>query len=120
MSKISDTIKNQRAVYTLEINLGRSRDDGLPKKATGAILICYSTGISEDEAVREAVATLRRLNMAPLDVVGYGSIQDRLVDGHEIDDEENNLMARALDENSVIVAHVMPLYGNDIEAGKIN
>jgi hypothetical protein len=29
-------------------------------------------------------------------------------------------MARALDENSVIVAHVMPLYGNDIEAGKIN
>ena len=92
MSKNSDTIKNQRAVYTLEINLGRSRDDGLPKKATGAILICYSTGISEDEAVREAVATLRRLNMAPLNVVGYGSIQDRLEDGHEIDDEENNLI----------------------------
>ena len=44
MSKISDTIKNQRAVYTLEINLGRSRDDGLPKKATGAILICYLSG----------------------------------------------------------------------------
>ena len=116
MSKNPVTIKNQRAVYTLEINLGRSRDDGLPKKATGAILICYSTGISEDEAVREAVATLRRLNMAPLNVVGYGSIQDRLEDGHEIDDEENNLMARALDENSVIVAHVMPLFGNDIEA----
>ena len=57
MSKNLDTTKNQRAVYTLEINLGRSRDDGLPKKATGAILICYSTGITEDEAVREAVAT---------------------------------------------------------------
>ena len=120
MSKNLDTIKNQRAVYTLEINLVRSRDDGLPKKATGAILICYSTGITEDEAVSEAVATLRRLNMAPLNVVGYGSIQDRLEDGHEIDGEENNLMARALDENAVIVAYVMPLYGNDIEVGKIN
>jgi hypothetical protein len=29
-------------------------------------------------------------------------------------------MALAIDENSVIVAHVMPLYGNDIEADKIN
>jgi hypothetical protein len=120
MSKNLDTIKNKRAVYTLEINLGRSRDDGLPKKATGATLICYSTGITEDEAVREAVATLRCLNMAPLNVVGYGSIQDRLEGGHEIDDEENNLMTLAIDENSVIVAHVMPLYGNDIEADKIN
>lgn len=32
MSKNPDTIKNQRAVYTLEINLGRSRDDGLQKR----------------------------------------------------------------------------------------
>ena len=120
MKKNFDDNKKQRAIYTLEVNLGRSKDDGLPKKATGATLICYSTGVDEDEAVREAVATLRRSNMAPLNVVGYGSIQERLSNGHEIDPGEKQLMERALLENSVIVSDVMPLFGNDIEADKVN
>ena len=96
MKKNFENNKNHRAIYTLEVNLGRSKEDGLPKKATGATLICYSTGVDEDEAVREAVATLRHSNMAPLNVVGYGSIQERLSNGHEIDPEEKQLMERAV------------------------
>ena len=120
MKKNFEDNKNHRAIYTLEVNLGRSKEDGLPKKATGATLICYSTGVDEDEAVREAVATLRQYNMAPLNVVGYGSIQERLSNGHEIDPEEKQLMERAVHENSVIVADVMPIFGNDTEADKVN
>ena len=120
MKKNFENNKNHRAIYTLEVNLGRSKEDGLPKKATGATLICYSAGVDEQEAVREAVATLRRSNMAPLKVVGYGSIQERLSNGHEIDPEEKQLMERAVHENSVIVADVMPIFGNDTEADKVN
>ena len=120
MKKNFENSKNHRAIYTLEVNLGRSKEDGLPKKATGATLICYSTGVDEQEAVREAVATLRHSNMAPLNVVGYGSIQERLSNGHEIDPEEKQLMERAVRENSVIVADVMPIFGNDTEADKVN
>ena len=120
MKKNFGNNKNHRAIYTLEVNLGRSKDDGLPKKATGATLICYSTGVDEQEAVREAVATLRHSNMAPLNVIGYGSIQERLSNGHEIDPEEKQLMERAVHENSVIVADVMPIFGIDTEADKVN
>ena len=120
MKKNFENNKNHRAIYTLEVNLGRSKEDGLPKKATGASLICYSTGVDEEEAVREAVATLRHSNLAPLNVVGYGSIQERLSNGHEIDPEEKQLMERAVHENSVIVADVMPIFGNDTEADKVN
>ena len=120
MKKNFENNKNHRAIYTLEVNLGRSKEDGLPKKATGATLICYSTGVDEQEAVREAVATLRQYKMAPLNVVGYGSIQERLSNGHEIDPEEKQLMERAVHENSVIVADVMPIFGNDTEADKVN
>ena len=120
MKKNFENNKNHRAIYTLEVNLGRSKEDGLPKKATGATLICYSTGVDEQEAVREAVATLRHSNMAPLNVVGYGTIQERLSNGHQIDPEEKQLMERAVHENSVIVADVMPIFGNDTEADKVN
>ena len=53
--------------------------------------------------------------MSPLNVVGYGSIEERLKNGHEIDLEENKIMLRALNENCVIVADVMPLFGNETE-----
>ncbi len=120
MKKNFDSNKNHRAIYTLEVNLGRSKDDGLPKKATGATLVCYSTGVNEEEAVREAVATLRRSNMSPLDVVGYGSIQERISNGDEINPEEKQLMERALYENSLIVTDVMPIFENDIDTDKVN
>ena len=120
MKKIIDNNKKQRAIFTLEVTLGRSKNDGLPRNSIGAKLICYSTGIDEEEAVREAVATLRRSNMSPLNVVGYGSIEERLKNGHEIDLEENKIMLRASNENSVIVADVMPLFGNETEEDIVN
>ena len=115
MKKIIDKNRKQRAIFTLEVSLGRSKNDGLPRNSIGATLICYSTGIDEAEAGREAVATLKRSNMSPLNVVGYGSIEERLKNGHEIDLEENKIMLRALNENSVIVADVLTVFGHETD-----
>lgn len=97
-------------VYTLLVELGRKSGDGLPDDATGAALMCYASGKDEAEAVRETVAILKQADMAPLDVTGYGSLEERLEEGHEIDDEERALMQRALDENSVIIAQMQPYF----------
>ena len=97
-------------VYTLLVEVGRKAGDGLPDGSTGAALMCYASGVSEDEAVRETVAILKQADLAPLDVTGYGTLKDRLAEGHDIDDEEQALMQRALDENSVIVAQMTPFY----------
>ncbi len=97
-------------VYTLLVEVGRSKDDGLPEGATGAALICSSAGRDEAEAVRETVAILKQADLSPLDVTGYGSLEERLAEGHEIDDEERALMNRALDENSVIIAQMQPFF----------
>ena len=41
---------------------------------------------------------------------GYGTLEEREAEGHDISDEERALMQRALDENAVIVAQVTPFY----------
>lgn len=97
-------------VYTLLIQLGRKTGDGLPKGATGAALICYASGHDEAEAVRETVAILKQADMAPLDVTGHGTLDERIADGHQIDADERALMQRALDENSVIIASLEPFF----------
>ena len=97
-------------VYTLLVQVGRKEGDGLPKTATGAALVCYASGVDEAEAVRETVAILKQADLAPLDVTGYGTRDERLAQGHEIDPDEAALMDRALAENSVIVAQFDPLY----------
>lgn len=102
--------KRPQQVYTLLVEVGRKADDGLPPKATGAGLLCYASGVDEEEAVRETVAILKTADMAPLDVQGYGTIEEREAAGDEISAEERELMARALAENSVIVAQVTPFY----------
>ncbi len=102
--------KRPQQVYTLLVQVGRSEGDGLPKKATGGALMCYASGVDEAEAVRETVAILKQAELAPLDVTGYGTLEERLEEGHDISDEERNLMQRALDENSVIVAQMTPFY----------
>ncbi|MDB6453970.1 hypothetical protein [Falsirhodobacter sp. 20TX0035] len=102
--------KRPQQVYTLAIEVGRKPGDGLPDKATGAGLICYASGVDEAEAVRETVAILKQADLAPLDVSGYGTLEERLKNGDEIDDEERALMERALAENSVIVAQMTPFY----------
>lgn len=97
-------------VYTLLVQVGRKEGDGLPEGATGAGLVCYASGKDQDEAVRETVAILKQADLAPLEVQAYGTLEERLAEGHEIPDEERALMARALDENSVIVAQFEPFF----------
>ncbi len=103
-------VKRPHFVYTLLVQVGRSPDDGLPKMATGAALMCYAAGVDEAEAVRETVAILKQADLAPLDVTGYGTLEDREELGHEIGDEDRALMARALEENAVIVASSEAFY----------
>jgi hypothetical protein len=100
----------KQQVYTLVVQVGRKEGDGLPDKSTGAALICYASGVDEAEAVRETVAILKQADLAPLDVSGYGTREERLEAGDEIDDDELDLMERALTENSVIVAQMTPFF----------
>ncbi|MHA6324588.1 hypothetical protein [Roseivivax sp. CAU 1753] len=100
----------KQKVYTLVVELGRKTGDGLPKGATGAALMCYASGVDEAEAVRETVAILKQADMAPLDVTGYGTEEDRREAGHDIAADEAGLMARALAENSVVVAQITPYF----------
>jgi len=102
--------KKLQQVYTLLVEIGRKEGDGLPKGATGAALVIYASGVDEEEAVRETVAILKQADTAPLDVTGYGTLEERLELGHDIPEEERELMARALAENSVIVAQMEPYF----------
>ena len=101
---------NKQQVFTLLVEIGRKDGDGLPSKATGAALVIYASGIDEAEAVRETVAILKQADTAPLDVSGYGTLEEREAEGHDISDEERALMQRALEENAVIVAQMTPFY----------
>ena len=105
--------KSRQQVFTLLVEVGRKEGDGLPKGATGGALMVYASGIDEAEAVRETVAILKQADLAPLDVSGYGTLEERLAEGHDISDKERDLMQRALDENSVIVAQMTPFYDKD-------
>ena len=102
--------KRAQQVYSLLVEVGRKDGDGLPEGATGAGLLCYASGVDEAEAVRETVASLREADLASLEVEGLGTLEERLKAGEEIDEEEQALMARALAENSVIVAQMTPFY----------
>lgn len=109
--------KSRQQVFTLLVQVGRKDDDGLPKGATGGALMIYASGVDEAEAVRETVAILKQADLNPLDVTGYGTLQERQEQGHEIDDAERELMDRALSENSVVVAQLTPFFhGEESEA----
>ena len=105
--------QSKQQVYTLLVEIGRKEGDGLPVGSTGAALMIFASGVDEAEAVRETVAILKQADTAPLDVTGYGTLDERLEIGHEIGDEERALMARALYENAVIVAQMTPFYNED-------
>lgn len=102
-------------VYTLLVEIGRTATDGLPKRATGGALICYTPADSPDEAVRETVAILKTADLAPLEVQSYGTLDERLASGDEVDQEERDLMTRAVEENSVVVAQLRAFYPEDDE-----
>jgi len=103
-------VKRPQQVFTLAVEVGRKAGDGLPDKATGAGLLIYATGVDEAEAVRETVALLKAADLAPLDVSGYGTLDERLAAGEKIDAVERALMDRALAENSVVVAQMEPFF----------
>lgn len=102
--------RRPQRVFTLLVEVGRKAGDGLPEGATGGALLCFAAGVDEEEAVRETVAVLREAGLAPLDVSGYGTLEEREAEGHDIPGEERALMERALRENAVIVAQVTPFY----------
>ena len=104
---------SRQQVFTLLVEVGRNENDGLPEGATGAALMCYASGIDEAEAVRETVAILKQADLAPLDVSGYGTLDERIAEGHDITDDEKDLMQRARDENSVIVAQMTPFFDKE-------
>ncbi len=107
---------SRQQVFTLLVEVGRKAGDGLPEGSTGAALMIYASGVDEAEAVRETVAILKQADTNPLDVSGYGTLEERLAEGHDISDEEKALMARALEENAVIVAQMTPFFGDDDDA----
>lgn len=98
------TKKPVRPVFTLLVQVGRGPEDGLPDGATGAGLLCYATGVDEDEAVRETVAVLRQAGLNPLEVEGLGTPEEREAEGHVIEADERALMERARTDNAVVVA----------------
>ena len=110
---MGEKTKRKQQVYTLVVQVGRKEGDGLPEGATGGALVCFSSGVDEAEAVRETVALLKRADLAPLDVTGYGTLEERLEDGQDIHDDEKALMRRALEENSVVVAQMTPFFGEE-------
>ncbi len=107
-----DAARPGQQVYTLLVEVGRKPDDGLPAGATGAALLCYASGVDEEEAVREAVAVLKVAGLAPLDVTGYGTLAERLAEGHDVPAEERALMDKAQAENAVVVAEMTPCFGD--------
>ncbi len=111
MSKPNKPSRQQ--VYTLVVQIGRKTGDGLPEGATGAALMVYASGVDEAEAVRETVAILKQADTAPLDVTGYGTLEERESEGQVIGTEERDLMQRALDENAVIIAQMTPFFEGD-------
>lgn len=105
--------KRPQQVYTLVVELGRSPGDGLPEGSTGAALMVYASGVDEGEAVRETVAVLKQADLSPVDIVGYGTAEEREAQGQVIEDDERELMAQALAENAVIVAQMELYFGDD-------
>ena len=107
---IRDAESGERLSLPRDTEAGRAQGDGLPEGATGAALMCYAAGRDEAEAVRETVAVLKQADLSVLEVSGYGSLEERLEDGHDIPEEERALMQRALDENSVVVSQTTAFY----------
>ena len=102
-------------VFTLLVQVGRTKDDGLPRKSLGAGILCFTAALTEEKAVHETVRLLKQADMNPLDVTGYGTIDERESDGQLLSDEEKSFMARAKEENSVIIAQITPFFENSQE-----
>jgi hypothetical protein len=102
-------------VHTLLVQTGRAEGDGLPNGSSGAALLCYTAADDEAEAVRETVQVLRTAGFEPIDVQAYGTREEQEAEGTIFGEDELALMARAADENAVIVAKADPLFPDDFD-----
>ena len=50
--------------------------------------------------------------MSPLSVTGYGTVEERIDEGHEIEEHEYELIKKAKNDNSVVIAEITPLFEN--------
>jgi len=100
--------ESEPPVYTLMVDLGRTPDDGLPEDCDGAAMLCYCAAATEKAAVDETVRVLREAGMSPVEVESHGTLAERAAAGHPIPEEDRALMRRAVEENAVIVAQVLP------------
>lgn len=114
MTKKQKPLKSED-VFTLLVEVKRSKKDGLPVGCSGADILCYTAARTEGEAVRETVRLLKQADMNPLDVTGYGTIDERESDGQSLSDKEKGLMAQAKEENSVIIAQITPYFENSLK-----
>ena len=96
----------------LEKQYARKLEDARDAQRAGKIPE-FAAKTNEAEAVRETVQVLKQADLVPLDVTGYGTLQDREAEGHEINDHQRALMQRALEENAVIVAESTVLTEED-------
>ena len=118
MSMTEKRPKREQQIFTLLVEVGRSAGDDLPKDATGAALMVYSCGVDEAEAVRETVAVLKVAGLSPLAVTSYGTLEERLAEGHDISPEDSAMMQRAEDQayfvnalNGAFGGQVVPVPG---------
>ncbi|MGF1501884.1 MAG: hypothetical protein ACFBSD_08705 [Paracoccaceae bacterium] len=102
------TASGAHSVFTLLVEVGRAPGDGLPDGCDGAAMLCYTAASAERQAVDETVDVLRQAGLSPLEVQVHGTLAEREAAGHEIGEDDRSLMQRALDENAVIVAQVIP------------
>jgi len=109
--------ESEPPVYTLMVDLGRTPDDGLPQDCDGAAMLCYCAAATEKAAVDETVRVLREAGMAPIEVESHGTLAEREAAGQAIPEEDRALMRRAVDENAVIVAQVLPFSDDDETPG---
>ena len=69
MAMTNEKTKRPQRVFTLLVQVGRKPDDGLPDGATGAGLLCYSSGVDEAElmtyGMRTSAASRATIRSAP-------------------------------------------------------
>ena len=99
--------------WSLQEDHGRllARSEVMEDAAAANAELLRAQTVQSAQAVAEAL--LKQADLAPLDVSGYGTLQERLAEGHDIPDEERALMDRALAENAVIVAQMTPFFDED-------
>ena len=67
-------------------------------------------GVFYAAATALAIGFIFQAAMKELPLRTQSALEERLAEGHDISDEERALMARALEENAVIVAQMTPFF----------